>query len=125
MNQLKILYVDDDLINRKLLENMLKKNPNIYETLEAKDGQEALEILNKNRDIDFVLLDIIMPRLNGIETLHYMRQDPRFKDIPVVVLSTDDTQKTKAIEAGANDFINKPIKEKDLVEKIEKYGSLQ
>ena len=125
MNQLKILYVDDDLINRKLLENMLKKNPNIYETLEAKDGQEALEILNKNRDIDFVLLDIIMPRLNGIETLHYMRQDPRFKDIPVVVLSTDDTQKTKAIEAGANDFINKPIKEKDLIEKIEKYGSLQ
>ncbi len=122
MKELKVLYVDDDLINRKLLENMLGKNPYIYETLEAKDGQEALEILNKNRDVNFVLLDIIMPRLDGIETLKIMRKDPRFKDIPVVVLSTDDTQKTKAIEAGANDFINKPIKEEDLAEKIEKYS---
>ncbi len=122
MKELKVLYVDDDLINRKLLENMLGKNPYIYETLEAKDGQEALEILNKNRDVNFVLLDIIMPRLDGIETLKIMRKDPRFQDIPVVVLSTDDTQKTKAIEAGANDFINKPIKEADLAEKIEKYS---
>ena len=122
MKELKVLYVDDDLINRKLLGNMLGKNPYIYETIEAKDGQEALEILNKNRDVNFVLLDIIMPRLDGIETLKVMRKDPRFQDIPVVVLSTDDTQKTKAIEAGANDFINKPIKESDLAEKIEKYS---
>lgn len=126
MKQLKILFVDDDHINRKLLANMLNKNPNVYETLEAKDGQEALEILNKNRDIDFVLLDIIMPGgPDGIEILRYMRQDPRFKNIPVIVLSTDDTQKTIAIEAGANDFINKPIKEKDLIAKIEKFSSLQ
>ncbi len=120
--QLKVLYVDDDLINRKLLAKILHKNPAIYEALEAKDGQEALEILNKNRDVNFVLLDIIMPRLDGIATLEAMRKDPRFKDIPVVVLSTDDTQKTRAIEAGANDFINKPIKESDLNEKIEKYS---
>ena len=126
MKQLKILFVDDDHINRKLLANMLNKNPNVYETLEAKDGQEALEILNKNRDIDFVLLDIIMPGgPDGIEILRYLRQDPRFKNIPVIVLSTDDTQKTIAIEAGANDFINKPIKEKDLIAKIEKFSSLQ
>jgi len=122
MKQLKVLYVDDDLINRKLLEHMLGKNPNIYETLEAKDGQEALEVLNKNRDVDFVLLDIIMPRLDGIEMLKVMRKDPRFEHIPVVVLSTDDTQKSAAIEAGANDFINKPIKEADLVAKIKKYS---
>ena len=122
MKQAKVLYVDDDLINRKLLHNMLAKNPQVYEMLEAKDGQEALEVLNKNRDVNFILLDIIMPRLDGIEMLKIMRKDPRFKDIPVVVLSTDDTQKTKAIEAGANDFINKPIKEADLAEKIEKYS---
>jgi len=122
MKDLKVLYVDDDLINRKLLEKILDKHPQIYEHLEAKDGQEALELLNKNPDIDFVLLDIIMPRLDGIETLKIMKQDPRFKDIPVVTLSTDDTQKIKAIEAGANDFINKPIKEKELLEKIEKYS---
>ncbi len=122
MKDLKVLYVDDDVINRKLLEKILDRHPEVYEHLEAKDGQEALEILNKNPDIDFVLLDIIMPRLDGIETLKFMKKDPRFKDIPVVVLSTDDTQKTKAIEAGANDFIEKPIKESDLLEKIEKYS---
>ncbi len=125
MKQLKILLVDDDAITRKLLITMLKQNPNVYETLEAQDGQEALEILNKNRDIDFVLLDIIMPGRDGIEVLEYMRKDPRFKNIPVIVLSTDETQKTRAIDAGANDFINKPIAEKELTYKIEKYGSLE
>ena len=124
MSDLKVLYVDDDIINRKLLQNILKKNPRIYETLEAKDGKEALEILNKNPDIDFVLLDIIMPKLDGIATLEYMRKDPRFREIPVVVLSTDDTQRTRALEAGANDFINKPIKERELSEKLERFASL-
>ncbi len=124
MKDLKVLYVDDDIINRKLLENILKKHPHIYQTLEAKDGKEALEILNKNPDVDFVLLDIIMPVLDGIQTLRFMKKDPRFKDIPVIVLSTDDTQKTRAIEAGANDFINKPIKSEELTAKIEKYATL-
>ncbi len=124
MNQLKVLYVDDDIINRKLLKNILKKHPKVYETLEAKDGKEALEVLNKNPDVDFVLLDIIMPRLDGIETLKYMKRDPRFSQIPVIVLSTDDTQKSRAIDAGANDFINKPIKERDLSQKIEQFSAL-
>jgi len=124
MNELKILYADDDIINRKLLEKYLEKHPLVYEHLEAKDGQEALELLNKNPDVNFVLLDIIMPNLDGIELLKFMKQDPRFKDIPVVVLSTDDTQKTRAIDAGANDFIEKPITEKKLYEKIEKYATL-
>ena len=124
MNQLKVLYVDDDIINRKLLKNILKKHPKVYETLEAKDGKEALEVLNKNPDVDFVLLDIIMPRLDGIETLKYMKKDPRFSQIPVIVLSTDDTQKSRAIDAGANDFINKPIKERDLSQKIERFSAL-
>ncbi len=124
MNQLKILYVDDDIINRKLLETILRKNPKVYETLEAKDGQEALEILNKNPDVDFVLLDILMPRLDGIETLKYMKKDPRFSKIPVIALSTDETQKGKAIDAGANDFINKPIKEQELNQKIDRFLTL-
>ncbi len=125
MSELKVLCVDDDQISRKLLQSMLKKNPKVYEILEAQDGKEALEVLNKNRDIDFVLLDIIMPRVDGIELLEYMRKDPRFQDIPVIVLSTDDTQRTKALDAGANDFINKPIKEKELNEKIERFASLK
>ena len=124
MRDIKVLYVDDDIINRTLLKKILEKNPYVYEVLEAKDGKEALEILNKNPDIDFVLLDIIMPNLDGIGMLKFMKKDPRFKEIPVVVLSTDDSQKTRAIEAGANDFIYKPIKESTLTEKIKKFSNL-
>ncbi|BCD62671.1 MULTISPECIES: response regulator [Nitratiruptor] len=124
MKQLKVLYVDDDIINRMLLQNLLKQNSLIYEAIEAKDGKEALQILNKNRDIDFVLLDIYMPQMNGLQMLEYMRKDPRFKDIPVIILSTDESLKTKALELGANDYMIKPVKEKELKEKIEKFGSL-
>ncbi len=124
MKQLKILYVDDDIINRKLLKNILKKNPMVYEMLEAKDGKETLEVLNKNPDVDLVLLDILMPEMDGIETLKHMKKDPRFSRIPVIALSTDETQKSRAIDAGANDFINKPIKEQDLNQRIEKFSDL-
>ncbi|MRI82916.1 MAG: response regulator [Nitratiruptor sp.] len=124
MSEIKVLYVDDDPITRTLLGKILEKHPRVYESLEARDGQEALRILNKNPDIDLVLLDIIMPKVDGIELLKFMKKDPRFSHIPVVVFSTDDTQKIQAIEAGANDFINKPITEGVIAEKIEKYGSL-
>ncbi|NPA03253.1 MAG: response regulator [Epsilonproteobacteria bacterium] len=124
MKQIKVLYVDDDIVSRKLFETILKKSPYVYETLEAKDGKEALEILNKNGDIDLILLDIIMPRMDGIEMLEFMKKDPRFDNIPVIVLSTDDSQKIKALEIGANDFLSKPIKEEELNAKIAKYLSL-
>jgi len=124
MKQIKVLYVDDDIVSRKLFENILKKNPYVYEALEAKDGKEALTILNKNPDIELILLDIIMPTMNGIEMLEFMKKDARFNNIPVIVLSTDDSQKIKALETGANDFLSKPIKEEELNQKIEKYISL-
>ncbi len=124
MNKLKILCVDDDIINRKLLYQILKKNPNIYEMLEANDGKEALEILNKNRDVGLIFLDIYMPQMDGFQMLEYLKKDPRFQHIPVIILSTDNTQKTKAMELGANDYIVKPIREEEIYEKINKYGSL-
>ncbi|MRI57948.1 MAG: response regulator [Epsilonproteobacteria bacterium] len=124
MKELNVLYVDDDMINRKLLENILNKSPFISKTYEAKDGMEALQILQENPDINFVLLDVLMPNLDGITTLQFMKNDKRLARIPVIVLSTDDTQKVRAIEAGANDFINKPVKKEELLEKIEKYSSV-
>ena len=124
MKELNVLYVDDDMINRKLLENILRKSPFISKTYEAKDGMEALQILQENPDINFVLLDVLMPRLDGITTLQFMKNDKKLAGIPVIVLSTDDTQKIKALEAGANDFINKPVKKEELLEKIEKYSSV-
>jgi putative two-component system response regulator len=122
--KLKILSVDDDFINLKLVNTMLKKNPNVAEVLEAKNGAEALEILKKVPDIDMVLLDIKMPVMDGIEflvTLHTMHD---LKDIPIIVLTTDDTKKYEALEKGAHDFLIKPIREHELFEKVQKITQL-
>ncbi len=124
MKQLKVLAVDDDFINLKLLKAMLLKTGFVKEVVEAKNGVEAIEKLKEHPDIDIVLLDIIMPVMDGIETLRLMRSNESFKNTPVLVLSTDETKRSEALNAGANDFINKPIREQTLKEKIELYTSV-
>jgi CheY-like chemotaxis protein len=123
MRPLKVLVVDDDMINRKLLGAMLKKHPNIGEILEASDGQEAITLLRDLDDIDLVLLDIIMPVMDGIAVLQIMNADKKLQNIPVIVLTTDETKKTEALNSGANDFIAKPVRENDIMGKIEKLTS--
>lgn len=118
MNQIKVLAVDDDIINLKLLKSILMKLPNVSEVLEAKNGEDALKILKSRTDINLVLLDIIMPIMNGIEMLKIVRSDESLSNIPVIVLTTDETKKSEALECGANDFIMKPVREKNVSEKI-------
>jgi putative two-component system response regulator len=118
MNQIKVLVVDDDIINLKLLKSMLMKLSNVSEVLEAKNGEDALKLLKSREDINLVLLDIIMPIMNGIEMLKIVRADETLSNIPVIVLTTDETKKSEALECGANDFIMKPVREKNVSEKI-------
>jgi len=115
---LKVLIVDDDFINRKLLQTLLKRNSLISETIEAENGSDALDKLRKEKDIDLILLDIMMPIVDGVEFLKIFRSDMANSDIPVIVLSTDDTRKVEIFDNGANDFLRKPIKEDLLFEKI-------
>ena len=117
-----VLVVDDDFINRKLLLTLLKKHPNVSEVIEAENGSEALNVLKKRGDIDLILLDVIMPILDGVEFLKIFRADMRYSHIPVIVLSTDDTKKGEVFDSGANDFIRKPIKEEDLYAKIAQWS---
>jgi len=124
MKKIKVLAVDDDFINLKLLKTMLLKNDFVDEVIEAKNGIEAIDILRNKDNIDLILLDIIMPIMNGIEMLKIIKSDESLKDIPVIVLSTDETKKTEALDNGANDFINKPIRESVLKEKIKTYAFL-
>jgi len=115
-----ILVVDDDAINIKLLTFMLGKHPDkIANVYEAEDGVQALEVLQRDNSINLILLDIVMPVLDGLDFLSIFRSDEKNKDIQVIVLSTDDSKKTKALSLGANDFITKPIKEKQLFEKFQ------
>ena len=118
---LNVLVVDDDMINRMLLKALLKKNARVGSIIEAENGSDALEKTRNNDNIDLILLDVMMPILNGIEFLKIFRSDMGNSHIPVIVLTTDDTKKTEVFDNGANDFLRKPIVEKDLTRVIDQW----
>jgi len=117
--ELKVLAVDDDIINLKLLKSMLMKSSRVGEVVEAKNGADAIAVLKTQPDIDIVLLDIIMPVMGGIEMLKVVRSDENLRQVPIVVLTTDETKKGEALECGANGFLMKPVRERDVIMKIE------
>lgn len=108
MPSARLLAVDDDDLNRDMLMRRLDKLG--YEVLEAANGREALNKL-KDGNFDLVLLDILMPDLDGFQTLEFMKADPRLKHIPVIMLTAlDDVESTvRCIEAGAEDYVPKPF----------------
>ncbi len=118
---LKVLVVDDDFINRKLIQTLLKKNPKVTEIIEAENGSDALDKMKKDPSINLILLDIMMPVVDGIEFLKIFRSDMNNAHVPVIVLSTDDTRKTEVYDNGANDFLRKPVMQDNLYEKINQW----
>ncbi|MDE7162226.1 MAG: response regulator, partial [Anaeroplasmataceae bacterium] len=104
-----ILIADDSEMNRSLLADMLGSEYNI---LEAEDGMQALGYLqNDGVKIDLVLLDIVMPNMDGFEVLAYMNRNDWIKDIPVIVISSETSPSCmeRAYELGVTDFINRPF----------------
>jgi len=118
-NDLTVLTVDDDMINLKLLKSMLMKSGRVKEVIEAKDGSVAIDHLKSRADIDLILLDIIMPVMGGLEMLRIVRADDSLQQLPVVMLTTDETKKTEALDIGANGFLMKPIRNDELFKKID------
>jgi adenylate cyclase len=104
----RILLVDDDAANRDMLGRRLRKLG--FEVEEAADGHEALQKLKGNA-CDLVLLDVMMPGLDGFQTLEYMKADPRLRHVPAIMLTAlDDAASTvRCIEAGAEDYVPKPF----------------
>lgn len=118
--KLTVLAVDDDMINLKLLKSMLMKTQRVAEVIEAKNGADAIDVLKaRGKEIDIILLDIIMPVMGGIEMLQIVRADDNLHQLPIIVLTTDETKKSEALECGANGFLMKPVRERDVVSKIE------
>lgn len=113
-----VLAVDDDMINLKLLKSMLMKSDNVKEVIEARNGSDAIGELKGRDDIDLILLDIIMPIMGGIDMLKVVRADDNMRQLPIIVLTTDETKKVEALECGANGFLMKPIRKDDLLKKI-------
>ena len=112
-----ILCVDDDSNNLALLEALLA--PRGYETILAESGQAALEKAAA-KPPDLILLDIMMPRMSGIEVLSRLRADEKTKAIPVVMVTAlkETEDKIKALEAGCDDFISKPFDKVELLARV-------
>ncbi|MEO6994316.1 MAG: adenylate/guanylate cyclase domain-containing protein [Lacunisphaera sp.] len=104
----RLLAVDDDDMNREMLVRRLQKIG--YDVGEATNGREALNKL-KESNYDLVLLDILMPDLDGFQTLEFMKADPRLRHIPVIMLTAldDVDSNVRCIEAGAEDYVPKPF----------------
>lgn len=112
-----VLVVDDSISVRKTLQSVLEnKKLKVYT---AKDGVEALNLLENNK-VDLIVTDLEMPVMHGYEFISRVRKDPRFKNLPIVVLTSRGTKKheEKAIAAGADGFIVKPFDEKSIEEQI-------
>lgn len=112
----KVLIVDD---NPKYLEDVLPYYG--YEVACALDGEKAIEILNKDNTIDLVLLDVMMPKLNGWETLKIIRRTPKTKDIPVIMVTAvnEDQKMISGLKTGADDYIIKPFILPNLLARME------
>ncbi|HEY4715912.1 MAG TPA: response regulator, partial [bacterium] len=111
----KVLIVDDEESNCKVISRILKKEG--YETITAFNGREALEQFEKHNP-DIVLLDIMMPEMDGYDACRQLKQKPQF--IPVILITALDLpeHKIKGIQIGADDFINKPFNPEELKARI-------
>lgn len=106
----QILIVEDNELNRAILSELLS---NDYKILEAENGQEALHILEQEKEsINLILLDVMMPVMDGYTFLDIIKRDPELSLIPVIVMTQGDSEEDEiaALEHGANDFVPKPYR---------------
>jgi CheY-like chemotaxis protein len=116
--------VDDQWENRLLLVNLL--TPLGFQVSEAADGQEGIAKAREGRP-DLVLMDLVMPVMNGLEATQQVRQSPELKDVIVIACSASAFafNRQESLEAGCNDFLTKPVQAEDLFEKVARYLNIQ
>jgi chemosensory pili system protein ChpA (sensor histidine kinase/response regulator) len=112
------LVVDDSITVRRVTQRLLERNG--MRVLTAKDGVDAISLLQENLP-DIILLDIEMPRMDGYEVAAHVRNDPRLKNIPIVMITSRVSEKhrARAIELGVDDYLGKPYQESQLLDAIE------
>lgn len=116
MERLKILVVDDESRMRKLIRDFLVKNG--YEVLEAEDGEKAVDIFLAVKDIALIILDVMMPKMDGWEVCREIRKNSR---IPIIMLTakSSEADELKGFELGVDEYISKPFSPKILVARAE------
>ncbi|MCR5546893.1 MAG: response regulator transcription factor [Lachnospiraceae bacterium] len=115
MGQIKILVVDDEARLRKLVKDFLVREN--YEVIEAQDGQEALDMFMDHPDVALILLDVMMPKLNGFEVLKTIRQT---SEVPVIMLTAkgEEDDELTGFSLGVDEYISKPFSPKVLVARV-------
>ena len=109
MDRLKVLVVDDEERMRKLISDFLKIKG--YETVEAGDGEEAIDVFFADKEIALIILDVMMPKMDGWEVLKTVREHSK---VPVIMLTarTEEADELKGFEYGADEYISKPFSPK-------------
>jgi CheY-like chemotaxis protein len=110
-----VLLVDDDTRNIFALSSVLERRG--MEVLTATTGREALAVLNSRSDVAIVLMDIMMPGMDGYETIHSIRATPKFRRMPILALTAKAMKgdREKCLEAGASDYLAKPVNVEQLL----------
>ena len=119
MGRKHILVVDDDPDVAQMLERYFART---YDVSVAKDGREALAVASRRPPPDLVLLDIMMPGIDGLGVAHRLRMMPELKHVAIIFVTAKDSPMdvVKGIQAGARSYITKPFKLEELKEKVEK-----
>ena len=117
----KILLVDDSKTTLAIEQMILSSNTN-YNLISAQDGQEAVEKARAEMP-DLVLMDVVMPRMNGLEACRRLREDSKTQDLPVILVTTkgQETDVEAGFQNGCNDYLTKPIQEHELVSMLKAY----
>lgn len=116
MERLKILVVDDESRMRKLIRDFLVKNE--YEVLEAEDGEKAVDLFLSVKDIALIILDVMMPKMDGWEVCREIRKNSK---VPIIMLTakSSESDELKGFELGIDEYISKPFSPKILVARVE------
>ncbi len=116
MEQLKILVVDDEQRMRKLVKDFLNKQG--FVVLEAEDGEQAVDVFFANKDIALIILDVMMPKMDGWEVCREIRQ---YSQVPIIMLTAKSDEKDELLgfDLGVDEYISKPFSPKILVARVE------
>jgi CheY-like chemotaxis protein/signal transduction histidine kinase/CHASE3 domain sensor protein len=111
----KVLIIDDDVRNIFAITSLLERYE--MQIMYAENGRDGIEVLQNNPDINLVLMDVMMPKMDGYETTSQIRQNNQFKNLPIIALTAKAMQgdREKCIEAGASDYITKPVDTEQLI----------
>ena len=115
----RVMVVEDEPENRLFIGLMLRTEG--YDVIEAEDGPTALDLLGAGSDPEMILLDVMMPGLNGWQVFERLREDPRWRSIPVVMLTAlaQRADVERAVQLGVDGYLTKPFEPADLIHTIE------